>query len=52
MTPTPEEQYRRFSEWFWGHPHQRYLEVVRERGGTPLDDPEAAFELYRRRWVK
>jgi hypothetical protein len=50
MTPTIAEQRQQFDEWFYGLGHQAYLAKVAERGGTPLDDPESAFELYRLRW--
>lgn len=50
--PSLGEQRVLFEAWFFGEPHQAYLAAVRENGGVPLDDPEAAFELYRRRWTR
>ncbi|BDY27538.1 hypothetical protein [Mycolicibacterium mageritense] len=51
-TPTPEEQRAQFDAWF-DHPSKvAYRAAVAANGGTPLADREAAFELYRRRWIK
>ena len=52
MAPSHENQRQQFEEWFDSPQHQAYLAAVGERGGTPLDDPEQAFELYRRRWTQ
>src|SRR6478609_8540357 len=50
MTPTVAEQRQQFDDWFNSPGHQAYMAKVAARGGTPLDDPERAFELYRLRW--
>jgi hypothetical protein len=50
MTPSIAEQREQFEAWFYGPGHQAYMAAVAARGGTALDDPERAFELYRLRW--
>lgn len=52
MTPTPAEQRRLFDEWFHSPGHTAYMAAVAAGGGKPLDDPEQAFVLYRRRWAQ
>jgi hypothetical protein len=49
---TDDEQRQQFEAWFHSPGHQAYMAAVAAGGGTPLDDPEKAFELYRRRWTK
>ena len=48
--PSPEDQRRMFEAWYFGEPHQAYMAKVAANGGVPLNEPEKAFDLYRRRW--
>jgi hypothetical protein len=52
MTPSIADQREQFEEWFHSPGHQAYMAAVVARGGIALDDPEAAFDLYRLRWTQ
>ncbi len=50
MIPSDADQLDQFRRWFHSEAHRAYIDKVRENDGRVLDDEQAAWILFSRRW--